>query len=189
MLKFPIALALLFTSNLSAASVIAVDMNQDDEYNAFFDAVSNLYWSGSNAFGALNFMKAEEAAAASTIEGITNWRLPTLADFQTLYDDLGNNNGVMNVGPFVSYKAQYWTSSLAPGFIGGWYSYFIPANGGSLTGESIHYVGLPVNVWAVANGPIENTVPEPTTIALLGMGLIGVYLSTCRTKPAGLTET
>lgn len=98
------------------------------------------------------------------------WRLPTLAEFLTLYQDLGQVKQVPQTsswGPFTTNGVQYWTSTPTTKD-SSLHQYFMPQNP-ITTGEPSHGLTIKVNTWAVS------AVPEPEQWAMLlaGLGLMG----------------
>jgi hypothetical protein len=63
--------------------VQTADLNHDSTVEAFYDASTKLYWSNANAFNQLALASTKVAVKSATFEGITNWRLPTVAEFQS----------------------------------------------------------------------------------------------------------
>ncbi|NVO06258.1 MAG: hypothetical protein HXX19_10180 [Rhodoferax sp.] len=65
-------------------------MNHNGTVQAFCDSGTVLYWSNANAFSELALASANTAIENATFEGIIDCRLPTVAEFQSLYVTQGH---------------------------------------------------------------------------------------------------
>jgi hypothetical protein len=194
MKKALVALALALVGSASQAvvaaapvipGVAAIDWNSDGTFAktgasaVFYDTAHQLLWSNTSIdLGTTrNFDQALALLAtyntSASIEGVTNWELPTVAQFELLYatqgPDIVTNNG-MEKRVFDSLGTYVWTSS--------------PVGLGAPSHEAFGANFLPnhvdqfktfgnttsMAVWAVA------TVPEAETYAMLlgGLGCIGL---------------
>jgi hypothetical protein len=170
MKKSLFTLLLAGTSLVSHAAVTAVSTTGASSAWQFKDSQTGLTWTNGNAFPVLGLSFADASKAASSLGD--GWRLPTYAEFVTLYNDLGQVKEASGSnhwgGVFTTNGNQYWTStptSTDSALI----RYFIPQNP-IVVGEPFHDKGTKVNTWAVT------TVPEPETYAMLlaGLGLMGI---------------
>ena len=141
------------------------------QYLAFKDSQTGLTWTNGNAFDGAGLTFADAGIAAANLGA--GWRLPTLAEFLTLYQDLGQVKQASTTppttswGPFTTNGVQYWSSTPMTGN-STYFQYFMPQNP-ITTGEPSNYSGAKVNTWAV------NAVPESEQWAMLlaGLGLMG----------------
>jgi hypothetical protein len=175
-MKSLIAFLLVGFSALSQAAVAPVDINKDGKLTAFLDQQKNLLWTNGDLFAknGLNYNNANSAINGlntSSFEGISNWRLPTISEFTSLYNTQGNVAGKMNRDPFTIFSNFYWTSDQdrtnykAFGF-----------NEKDQITSFANYRSL--NVWAVS------PVPEPEAYVMLlsGLGMIGYAARRRRAK-------
>ena len=104
------AVVLLFILLLPIVAFAALSDSGD---GTIFDDTNNLTWAKSTQ-GKMNWTEATAAAAASTLAGYTDWRLPTLAELRTLVnsdywpqiDPIFYMGGPGNIGDWT-----HWTSS------------------------------------------------------------------------------
>jgi hypothetical protein len=101
----------------------------------------------------------------------TGWRLPTYAEFFTLYQDLGQVKQAAgsNVwgGVFTTNGNQYWTSTPSS-TNRAQYLYFVPKTP-ITSGEPANNVTQRVTTWAVTSVP----EPEQWGMLLAGLGAMG----------------
>jgi len=132
------------------------------------------------------------------VHGITDWRLPLLLDAPIVNPGIGAPPGtpctdisgwLCMVGPnemtvlfdqlaggtvpFLNVQdAEYWTGSNF-GSNNGWAAY---AAGGSRASGRTDELSVPVYAWAVRDGDVTLAVPEPSTYALMLLGLAVVSI-------------
>jgi hypothetical protein len=147
------------------AGVLPKDLDGSGIAEAFLDPTTGLYWSNANVFGQVSLSKAQTVTASATFEGISNWRLPTVAEFRSLYSSQGHAaNGNMIALPFDGVQfLWYWTADVDPTNSSKQTAYSPSANminyyTNTLSGNGPY-------TWAVA------TVPEPSSALLLALGL------------------
>jgi hypothetical protein len=162
---------------LALAGVQPSDLNGDTLTQAFLDHSTGLYWSDANVFGQLSLASAEDAVGAATFEGITSWRLPTVAEFRSLYATQKHAaNGNMVALPFNSVQyLWYWTAEVDPTVSTRQTAYSPGANTINFYSNSLS--GNGPYTWAVAS------VPEPSEAILL---LFGLALFIFRIRRSGL---
>jgi hypothetical protein len=198
MKKALVALALALVGSASQAVVQAVDPDKNGSFNAFLDAPNGLMWSSGYAFAefGLTFKDASNVVGASTLEGFSDWRLPTMSEFLKLYATQGvtyitasQTAGYMSDYPSDPHRLGYWGSMF-------WTSDLVTSNAAAI---SYYKVFLPHSlpdaqakvrdatllggVWAVRT---VSPVPEPETYAMLLSGLACIALIARRRKTTGV---
>ena len=150
--------------NVSAA-VKPIDKNNDNNAQAFQDLSTGLYWSDANVFGNVSVSVAQNRVSSASFEEITNWRLPTVTEFMSLYSTQGHiANGSMIAAPFTGVQnLWYWTADVDPTNMNRQTAYSPGANAINFYSRTLS--GNSPFTWAVA------TVPEPETVALFVIGL------------------
>ena len=168
-----VALALFCTVTAQAA-VTPLNTAGASSTWLFEDSQTGLTWTNGNAFDGAGLTFDAAGIAAANLG--TGWRLPTLAEFLTLYQDLGQVKQASTIppttswGPFTTNGVQYWTSTPTT-LNSSLHQYFMPQNPVT-TGEPSHDLNIKVNTWAVS------AIPESEQWALLmaGLGVIGTVV-------------
>ena len=157
------ALALGLGITGSHAQVVPQDLNGNGTAEAFLDVANGLLWSRPGVVSPQIYSSAAGAVAALTIEGLSDWQIPSVAQFQSLYVTQGQTGLAMNAAPFPPYGTWYWTTDAAAGNALQNMA-FSPGNGGI----QAYFRTTPVNVWAV------RAVPEPASALLMVLGVIAM---------------
>lgn len=152
--------------------------------SVFLDAAHGLLWSQPTAFAASNFASAQAAVSAATIEGFSDWVIPSIQQFGWLYQTqgtvpTGNPNPdydeIMVEAPFSGMlPTWYWTSDVFADVNSENYA-FSPTNANTMPFQRT----TRVNVWAVQDYALS-AVPEPGSALLAGLGLALLLVRTRR---------
>jgi PEP-CTERM motif len=184
----------------------ARDLNSDGTTDAWYDSTRNVSWLAdakaiagtpfddgfSTSDGRASFASASSWLAALDVFGVGGWRMPG-ADLITLYaTTLGNSTipmqpttGWTNTGPFLNVpdfgvSGWYWRgdppapSEFDPG--GPLLTFVLAADG---LGAPFYQVPAANfhGVWAVHEGDVAAAIPEPSTVALMAAGALGLALA------------
>jgi hypothetical protein len=183
-------------SMAQAGSVQATDWNKDGTFAktgasaVFYDQANGLLWSNTSIdLGtARTFEQASSLLAgynaSGSIEGVRNWMLPTVEQFQLLYATQGpdtvTNNG-MEKRVFDGLRTYVWTNTVSVSSVGhhdGFGANFALGAPGQFNAFAD---SQRLAVWAVA------AVPEPETYAMLLSGLASVaWIARRRKAPTAL---
>lgn len=168
-MKHLCALILWIAASSANAAVQPIDLDTNGSYDVFLDRSTKLLWSNAIVFGAKTFANAETAVHAATIEGLSDWQIPTRAQFSALYATQGSTGGKMNEWPFSGLQyTWYWTSDVNPTNSAQHLAFSPTANN-----TNPFFDTTSVNTWAVAPA---SAVPEPGTVCLALVGLAALIL-------------
>ncbi len=172
----PNRVAAIFMASFALTAQAAVTP-LDPGSNVFLDDAHGLLWSQPNAFAADNYARALTAVSAATIEGLSDWYLPSREQFGWLYQTQGttstgnpdpNYDEIMVQAPFSGpLGSWYWTSDVFPDNSLQNYA-FSPVNANLMP----FFRTTKVNVWAVHD--YTRAVPEPGSAVLAALGLLVV---------------
>ncbi|MBN8492607.1 MAG: DUF1566 domain-containing protein [Burkholderiales bacterium] len=141
----------------ASGALVPVNLDGDESTVVFLDQSTALYWTNAKSFdpAAAKHAPALLAVASASFEGLTNWRLPSYAEFGSLYQTLGSNGqGTMNLGPLTGpFGTYYWTSDLRDATTTYTWTPFGNARSFALNGSDQY-------IWAVSS------VPEPSSVLL-----------------------
>ncbi len=177
MKKVFLALLLAAGGSLSQAAVTPVDLNHDGSSTAFLDAAHGLLWTTGKQIAPTSFSAAVAAVGSMTNEGRV-WRLPTVAEFENLYETQGHISSGIKTGQMIYggvfdfNQIYYWTSDQTanPSYYHQSFAVNYPEGSSDRTREYAYFTTLGV----IGVSP----VPEPEICAMLlaGLGLIGAVV-------------
>jgi len=162
----------------------------DDDLDITWLQNADFFGTGSVA---RSWSEAVSLVASLTYQGFDDWRLPSTPGTgvgflnegelgHLYYSELGNVAGGIefNPGPFVNIqRGRYWTGRSSD--VNSAFAFFI-AESVAISGlQDIDLKGHGNNIWAVRDGDIVRPVPEPTTLALMTLGLAGIGYSRRKT--------
>ena len=172
------AAGLLLSLNAVTASATLIDRGN----GLIYDSDQKITWTkDANINGLMTWDSANTWATGLNYGGYASgWLMPTIAELTyQLFTNLGGAAGYSisfihntNYGLFTNMQNYaYWSGSeYAPSTSYAWY---FPTDFG---GQYIDYKFRPFYAWAVRSGDVaaNNNVPEPGTLALLSLGLLGI---------------
>ena len=173
--------------------VLNVTWMQDAQYSitSGFSSTGRMTWEEANAW-------ASEVAYVDTVRGVVwdDWRLPTTVnDLSSLDYDLSGLSSELsymyyvnlgyapnyahdrfdpapsssNYNPFVNLAYRgYWSETLSDFTGSAWMLHF------HFGSQELNSIGDEQRVWLVRDGDVAYAVPEPGTLALFGLGLLGI---------------
>lgn len=189
------ALLSLSVLNISNADAALIYRNEhvSQGYGLVYDSAQNITWTqfavaGYNQTfnGALSVVNAANNGVGGYYD-LTGWRLPSIDEFITLYNQLPGSNGSNKVGNvafgpgsndyFANIQSYYWTNFYSPLTDSGREFFFrtIPGISGGAAGQSKPVdLFLDGSVWLVRGGDVAvPAVPLPAAVWLFGSALFG----------------